>query len=236
MNELTSEQKRLILENKETVEKILNYEETKQEHYDKNNWRMVWDYGDVGCDYRPLHKLYACGVLHLPFGASGKLKNYALKDRRGVKEFLIETNGKTTEIEITKNEKITDELPDDLFNIVSGYSDIKKIFLLSLKSDKPVHILLEGPPASAKSLFLMEIERLGKASVILAGLATSAGIRDVLIDTPEHTIIDEIDKVKDSQDLSSLLSWMESGRIIITKNNNHTEIKGKGWVFAACNT
>jgi hypothetical protein len=41
-----------------------------------------------------------------------------------------------------------------LFNPIIGFDDIKEIFQLSIKADKPVHILLVGPPASAKSLFM----------------------------------------------------------------------------------
>jgi len=48
-------------------------------------------------------------------------------------------------------------------------------------------------------------------------------------------IIDELDKTSDPKDLSALLSWMESGRIVISKHQNHTVVEGKGWVFAAAN-
>ena len=52
---------------------------------------------------------------------------------------------------------------------------------------------------------------------------------------PRILIIDELDKISDSRDLSALLTWMESGRIIITKHGLRDERRGKGWVFAACN-
>ena len=48
-----------------------------------------------------------------------------------------------------KNDKI------HFFQNIIGYDDIKKIFKMSLNSDKPVHILLVGPPASAKTLFML---------------------------------------------------------------------------------
>lgn len=37
---------------------------------------------------------------------------------------------------------------------VIGFDDIKEIFQLSINADKPVHIMLVGPHASAKSLFM----------------------------------------------------------------------------------
>ena len=89
---------------------------------------------------------------------------------------------------------------------------------------------------TAKSLFLMEIERLG-ARFITAGTSTKVGIRDIIYDElPRILIIDEIDKIADPNDLSALLTWMESGRIIITKHGLKDERRGKGWVFAAANT
>jgi hypothetical protein len=41
----------------------------------------------------------------------------------------------------------------DGFEEVIGYHDIKRIFGMAIAADEPVHILLVGPPASAK-LFL----------------------------------------------------------------------------------
>ena len=41
--------------------------------------------------------------------------------------------------------------PEPLFDSIVGYDDVKKLFQMSLSSDKPVHILLVGPPASAKT-------------------------------------------------------------------------------------
>ena len=50
-----------------------------------------------------------------------------------------------------------------LFESIIGYEDIKKIFKMSLISDKPVHILLVGPPASAKTLFMLEFLKLERS-------------------------------------------------------------------------
>jgi len=88
---------------------------------------------------------------------------------------------------------------------------------------------------SAKTLFLMELERLGGV-FITAGTATKVGIRDILWDhLPRILIIDEIDKVRDANELSVLLTWMESGRIIVAKHKLRGEKRGKGWVFGAAN-
>ena len=48
----------------------------------------------------------------------------------------------------------TGEERDKIFEDVVGYDDIKKVFRMALKSDEPIHVLLVGPPASAKTMFL----------------------------------------------------------------------------------
>ena len=50
-----------------------------------------------------------------------------------------------------------------LFNPVIGFEDLKEIFQLSITADKPVHILLVGPPASAKSLFMSCLTKLERS-------------------------------------------------------------------------
>ena len=48
-------------------------------------------------------------------------------------------------------------MPDDLFGTVVGFDDIKEVLRRSLTSLRPVHQLLHGPPASAKTLFMQEM-------------------------------------------------------------------------------
>ena len=47
---------------------------------------------------------------------------------------------------------------EDLGQIV-GYDDVKRIIVMALRSRKPVHVLLVGPPGIGKSLFLDSIRR-----------------------------------------------------------------------------
>ncbi len=72
------------------------------------------------------------------------------------------------EMDVTakRNTKVTNSnksaLQYDLFDNIIGYDDIKKLFFLSFESQRPIHILLVGPPASAKTLFMlgcMKLER-----------------------------------------------------------------------------
>jgi hypothetical protein len=55
-----------------------------------------------------------------------------------------------------------------IFDKIVGFNGIKRTFLRSLNSKKPVHILLIGPPGQAKTLFLKSIlEKLGGEEDIL---------------------------------------------------------------------
>ena len=84
------------------------------------------------------------------------------------------------------------EIPSDIFSVIIGYDDLKEMFLRSLTSSKPTHILLWGPPASAKTLFLQELNRLPRSRYALGGSSTKAGIARYLIDyKPLFLLIDE---------------------------------------------
>jgi len=56
------------------------------------------------------------------------------------------------------------------------------MFFDALNSDVPVHILLCGPPASCKSMFLLELDRLPKSHFALGGQTSQVGIADELFD------------------------------------------------------
>jgi len=127
------------------------------------------------------------------------------------------------------------EIPGNMFSIIYDHEDIKKIFESSLNTDNPVHILLIGKPASAKSLFLSEISRLQGSLYALGGTSTKVGLRDVIASGVKYLIIDELDKIDSSSDLSALLEWMESGKMPILKHKTYCLVKHPGWVFCACN-
>ena len=168
--------------------------------------------------------LVKCGLLRF----RGEGRYYVNFSKADLEEAAAKSEPKTN-----RNNK--GEVPDDLFSPIEGYEDLKDVFIKSLQADKPVHILLIGKPSTAKTLFLMELERLG-GKMILGGTTSKAGIRDILLDTPKILIIDEMEKIKSGKDLSALLTWMESGRVIIAKYMNYQHRTGKGWVFAAANT
>src|ERR687898_453978 len=52
----------------------------------------------------------------------------------------------------------------EIFNDIVGYDDIKKLFLMSINSEEPIHIALAGPPASAKTIFMKSLMETGIVS------------------------------------------------------------------------
>ena len=89
---------------------------------------------------------------------------------------------------------------------------------MALESESTTHILLTGPPASAKTMFLMSLlQYLNKSYFVDGGNTTKAGIIDYLFENqPRYLLIDEIDKLRPEHQ-TFLLNLMETGIISETK-------------------
>lgn len=148
---------------------------------------------------------------------------------------MINTN--PLQLDDNKNFVNSNHLIDNgsLFGDIVGYTDIKQIFKMSLESDKPVHILLVGPPASAKTLFMLECIKLERSFFTLGSHSTKAGMIDYLFENrPRYLLIDEIEYMP-YKDQSVLLSLMETGILTETKSQKTRKTLLKTWVFATCN-
>ena len=133
-------------------------------------------------------------------------------------------------------ERLTAIKPEPLFESIVGYSDVKRLFHLSLSSEKPVHLLLVGPPASAKTLFMVECMRLERSYFTLGSHSTKSGMIDYLFDKrPRYLIVDEIEHMP-MKDQTALLSLMEAGILAETKFQKTRNTHLKTWVFASSNT
>ena len=191
-----------------------------------------WIWSDIPVEPSTINKLVLAGLVR----RLGRRHCY-LKDRKAVEaklKSLLLAGLKKPKVKVESRKSLA--IPKDLFDVIEGFEDLKDFIKIVLAADHPVHVLLEGPPGTAKSLMLMELERIG-ATFVTAGTATQVGIRDLLFDElPRILVIDELEKINNTKDLSTLLTWMESGRVIITKHNQHEERNGEGIVFAACNS
>jgi len=144
-----------------------------------------------------------------------------------------------SEISANKNTSLKNSnksaLEYDLFDSIVGYDDIKKLFQLSFGSQRPIHILLVGPPASAKTLFMLGCMKLDRSYFTLGTHSTKSGMVDYLFEKrPRYLIIDEIEHMS-IRDQTALLSLMEAGIIAETKHMKTRNTQLKTWVFATSN-
>ncbi|VFJ15290.1 AAA family ATPase [Candidatus Nitrosocosmicus franklandus] len=163
------------------------------------------------------------------FVTSGAKRNTRLKKTQKVDQVVSDSDISHSP------ESIQLENSDQLFENIVGYDDVKKIFNYAINSSLPVHILLVGPPGSAKTLFLMECMKLPRSYFTLGSHSTKAGMLDYLFNhRPRNLIIDEIEYMA-IKDQAALLSIMETGILSETKFEKTRKSVMRTWVFASCN-
>lgn len=215
----------------QVLKRIIAYEEQhKGDQYFKD---LGWEYDDFKPPIKPqtLYQLFLAGVLDKPYDSrshTGYLLMSRPEVRRAIEEF--ETMEEPLEIE----ESV--EPPEDLFESIVGYEDVKDVFKKALESEEPVWILLTGSPASAKTMFVMEIERLPASYLALGPRSTKAGLSKVLIERkPRFLIIDQLERMN-TQDMDVLLGLYQTGLVVETIAPKPRRVKLKTWVFASANT
>ena len=101
-----------------------------------------------------------------------------------------------------------------IFSNVIGYDDIKLLLYKMIKSKYTNSVLLTGPPASSKTVFILELldHFKNKAYFVDGTTASGMGMIDYLFDHTDlkFLLIDEIDKL-DKRDQKVLLNVMETG-------------------------
>src|SRR5215207_144447 len=123
-----------------------------------------------------------------------------------------------------------------LFDDIVGFEDVKALFKMAIRAERPVHLLLCGPPSSGKSLFMSSLTRLQRSYYAVGSSSTKSGIFDFLFEyRPRYFIIDELEKMN-KKDQTSLLNLMESGILSELKHNQQRTTQLKTWVFASCNS
>jgi len=127
----------------------------------------------------------------------------------------------------------------NIFSQIEGLDDIKEMLLRALESPERAHTLLTGPPACAKSLFMLEIENDMQFEVYYTeGAATTkAGLQKFIAENQhkEIIIIDEIDKMP-TQHQEGLLTMMERGEFTTIKVRNTQTVKANTVIFATSNS
>jgi MoxR-like ATPase len=144
---------------------------------------------------------------------------------------------KDTEILSQNNRPIViKKAKHSLFDHIVGFEDVKQLFEMAIEAERPVHLLLCGPPSSGKSLFMSSLTRLERSCYAVGSSSTKSGIFDYLFEyRPRYFIIDELEKMN-KKDQTSLLNLMESGILSELKHNQQRTTQLKTWVFASCNS
>jgi len=207
----------------EVLERIAAYEDNT----DPEEWRLGWSWSDVGVYPAYITKLLIQGLVEKTY-SSNRYKLYKMTQKG--RDLLTAESG-PEELELVA------EIPHDLFDDIVGYDDVKELLSKVIMLTEPVHVLLAGPPAIAKTLFLSELERAGgsQAMWVVGSAASRAGLWDAIADRkPKWLLIDEIERMP-LGDMGGLLSLMETGRLVRTKVRRQMDIKVTVWVFAACN-
>src|SRR6266540_6058905 len=131
--------------------------------------------------------------------------------------------------------KITESKTSPLFKDIIGYNEVKRLFSMALESNEQVSILLSGPPASAKTMFLESLSKLKSSYFVDGASTTKSGLIDCLfLKNPKYLLIDEIDKMS-TKDQAMLLNLMETGIVSETKHNKTRTANMKTSVFATSN-
>ncbi|MEN8615497.1 ATP-binding protein [Dehalogenimonas sp. THU2] len=195
----------------------------------ENDYRIGWGWRHVRIWPATLSRLFKDGYLDNVF-RSNSHTGYRLS----------ELGKSILSAEITPPEtrqELKPEISDTLFGDIIGHDGVKELLRAALLAEKPVHVLLTGPPALAKTLFLWDIERAGGEKAIwLVGSATSkAGLWDLVAGRePQILLIDEIDKMN-AADTAALLTMMEGGRLVRAKRGRELNINNPLRVIAASN-
>jgi hypothetical protein len=211
---------------KKTFEEILTWE---KEHPPKTEYDG-WEWWTVHADPRTLNRWVTHRILKVVL-KTNKVCYYRVYDLPALEKALADYEG--TFIQETPAEE---QIPSDLFKMIVGHEDKKNIIMRSISAEKPVHCLLWGSVASAKTLTLEDLARLPRSRFILGSSLTRAGLFDVLFnERPRYLIIDELEKIDDIENLSALLSLMHKGYVTETKYKRHRTVRLKTWVFGSAN-
>lgn len=211
----------------ETLREALKVEEEGEATYLKEGYGKYygWEWYQVHTVTATLHKMVAEKVLDITLSTRSST-HFRVKSPTLVAEIL-------SALEEPSPELPPSIIPDNLFNIIVGHDNIKTIVRYAIDAEKPVHLLFSGPPASAKTLFLMELARLPSSYYCLAQTTSQAGMSNLLfVHQPDFLLIDEVERLSGDH-IGVLNSLMATGIISESKYGKTRSMELSTKVFAA---
>ena len=197
----------------------------------EKEYHIGWSWRHVRIWPATLSRLFKDGYLENVF-RSNSYTGYRLSEK-GKEMVLANQDTATPDVQPEPNPDIA----ETIFGDIIGHDEVKELLRACLLAIKPVHVLMTGPPALAKTLFLWDIEQtFGEQAIWLVGSATSkAGLWDLVAERePKILLIDEIDKMN-AADTAALLTMMEGGRLVRAKKGRELNINNPLKVIAASN-
>ncbi|GAI93859.1 unnamed protein product, partial [marine sediment metagenome] len=219
---------------KDALERIVKFEDALPadafNSEANGEYQLGWSWRDVNVHPSILNNLLIKGCLKTKY-KSNSYTGYCLTN--GGRVLLLTQEAEVGEKEYS--DKL--ELPKDLFSVITGYDEVKELFLRSLQGE-PVDFLMVGLPGSSKTMFLSELERIaGATPTVLGGTASKVGIIDILFDyRPIILLLDEFEHLN-TKDYTVLLSLCETRIISETKHGKQRRLElSNTRVFAGCNS
>ena len=126
----------------------------------------------------------------------------------------------------------------DIFDGIVGHENTKNILNLALESNKPVSILLVGPPGVAKTELILKIlnHNRNKSYFTVGSQSTKAGMIDYLFEKrPKVLVVDELETMPKS-DQVVLLGLTQNGILAETKIKKTRQTQLDCSVFATANS
>lgn len=213
----------------EILTEALQVEKDKEKEYQEAGYGVFpgFQWYDAHAPIPTLNRMVAEKLLDITL-ATRSSKHFKVRNPKLIAEVLEFFEKEEQKVEVIK------EIPDDLFASIVGYGNIKTLLRLAIEAKEPAHLLLTGAVASAKTMFLMELNRLPDSYYALGPTLTEAGLSNLLfVYQPKILIIDEVDRLPGSE-VGVLNSLMATGRVVTTKYGGKTrsaELNTK--VFAA---
>ena len=163
------------------------------------------------------------------------IPEHIIDELRSEQEFLNEVNSNVGQmfsksrpkLKPTYNSYKQKQIP---FDDILGYDDLKELLTKCLTIKDSCNVLLSGPPASSKTVFLLSVQKeVSNACFVDGANASGPGLIDYLFEHPDtHVIcIDELDKLKKG-DQTTLLNLLETGTLSSTKVRKTRSIRMEG--------
>ncbi len=190
--------------------------------------RLGWEYHTVGARLADINQLLGENLVEIVLNTRD-VRSYRLTEKgRGLVAMVALEHAQAIIPAATLMQA---------FDLIVGYQDLKEVIARAIESRRRINVMLEGPPACAKSLFLEAIRGVVPTSYLAFGSRTSAaGISDALFEHhPTVLLLDEANFM-DNDVYAVLLGLMESGEILETKSKKTRGVVLNTVVIAACNT